>query len=89
MIKSQTTRYVIAKGSQFLIDLYKDTAYWSCVPHDCLITGRAWLDHASASAELRGARKALRDPSLTLTMVKLERTPQGTWEPVHQVGVKA
>lgn len=86
-LSALTTRYVIARGSQFLIDLYRSQAVWSVACQDCLSTGHAYLDESAAISKLKDAQAALGDSTLTLASVTLKRV--GTdWLPVNQQGLE-
>lgn len=85
MMKS-TLMYVIAKGSQFLIEAYAGGAIWSPAPHDAIQTGHAWESIEDATAQLSSAKGMIPDYTLTLTEIKLIKGPDGSWHPVSQRG---
>lgn len=82
-----TTRYVIARGGQFLIDLYRNEPVWSVAAQDCFTTGHAWVDHTTATSKLNAAKDALNDHTLGLALVTMKRVGV-EWQLLQQQGVR-
>lgn len=84
--KVHTVRYVITnQRNQFLTDLFHGKPQWSVAPHDCITTGVAYLDLASAKAKCLEAQKVLGQP-LNLALIDFCRV-DGRWIATSQQGV--